>query len=277
MGTSSSSPGPKRPPNLLPPWGENPLPPNPLPPDQEPQPDEGDQQPMDHVSPAFPTPWSVPKGAMTRFAHGSGSLGSVGRSYVNANSGAKHLATSARAGRQTTGTLAGFMANGIRNGFAEVAREIGLTNLVGRDVEYVLASFVNLLAPSGATVEQAIARDALNDTLWEVFEKYGVNTEGISALDNLERNDLVDVVGLYVSNYVNERLQQELFYRVERGTMDETEANNCAKQIKDFVFEVVRLDFQDIDPVSFDWQGTDGKNLIEQKYQNAYELLGGVE
>jgi hypothetical protein len=196
---------------------------------------------------------------------------------VSANHGASHLATSARSGRQTAGSLAGFVANGIRNGFAEAARQIGLNNLVGRDVEFVLSSFVDLIAPSGATVEQAIARDALNDTLWEVFDRYGVNTEGIGALDKLGRDELTEVVGLYISNYVNERLQQELFYRVERGTMNETEANNCATQIKDFVFEVVRLDFQGIDPVNFDWQGSDGKKLIEQKYQEAYSLLGGAE
>lgn len=130
---------------------------------------------------------------------------------------------------------------------------------------------------NGATVEEAIARKALADTTWEVFQQYGVDVEGISALDRLSREDVTSIVSLYISNYVNERLQEELFYRVEKGSLDESTANQYADQIKGFIAEVVRLDFQNIDPLRIDWQGTEGQELIERKYQEAYGLLGEAE
>jgi hypothetical protein len=215
---------------------------------------------------------------MTRFARGGGgSLGSIGRSYVSAGGGATGRASSARAGRQTTGRLGGFLASGVRDGFIQAARDIGLTNLVGRDVQFVLAAFVDLIAPTGATVEDAIARKALADTTWEVFQRYGVDVEGIAALDRLSREDVTSIVSFYISNYVNERLQEELFYRVEKGSLDESTANQYADQIKGFIAEVVRLDFQNIDPLRIDWQGAEGQDLIERKYQEAYGLLGEAE
>lgn len=121
------------------------------------------------------------------------------------------------------------------------------------------------------------AMKALADTTWEVFQQYGVDVEGISALDRLSREDVTSIVSLYISNYVNERLQEELFYRVEKGSLDESTANQYADQIKGFIAEVVRLDFQNIDPLRIDWQGTEGQELIERKYQEAYGLLGEAE
>lgn len=288
MGTSSSSQGPKRSPNLLPPWGQDTPP---FPSDGQPPSDENPNQNGDNPNTPLPnttrpgtvpgqrpTSWSVPKGAMTRFARGGGgSLGSIGRSYVSAGGGATGRASSARAGRQTTGRLGGFFASGVSSGFVQAARDIGLTNFIGRDVQFVLAAFVDLIAPSGATVEEAIARKALADTTWEVFQQYGVDVEGITALDRLSSEDVTSVVSLYVSNYVNERLQEELFYRVEKGSLDESTANQYAEQIKGFIAEVVRLDFQTIDPLRIDWQGTEGQALIERKYQEAYRLLGEAE
>ena len=290
MGTSSSSSGPKRPSNLLPPWAQDISPSNPTPPDESNIQDGN--PPSDGENPNNPSPneinpnglsgqrpvsWSVPKSAMTRFARGGSSLGAIGRSYVSAGGGARARASSAKAGRQTAGRFAGFLAGGVRNGFLQAARDLGLTNLVGRDVQFVLASFVDLIAPSGATIEDAVARKALTDTTWEVFQTYGVDVEGITALDRLERDDVVSIIALYVSNYVNERLQEELFFRVERGALDENIANQYADQIKGFIVGVVKLDFQNIDPLRVDWQGNEGKEIMEKKYQEAYTLLGDAE
>ena len=290
MGTSSSSPGPKRPHNLLPPWGQDSSPGSPIPADGSP-PQDGNPQPNGEnpnnlppnglppngVPGQRPISWSVPKGAMTRFARGGSSLGAIGRSYVSAGGGASGRASSAKAGRQTAGRFAGFLAGGVRDGFVQAARDIGLTNLVGRDIQFVLASFVDLIAPSGATIEDAVARKALTDTTWEVFQTYGVNVDGITALDRLVRDDVTSIIALYVSNYVNERLQEELFFRVERGALDENVANQYADQIKGFIAGVVKLDFKSIDPLQVDWQGNQGKEIIEKKYQEAYALLGEAE
>src|SRR6266704_3835211 len=129
MGTSSSYSGPTGTTPLLPPWAEDPVAPRPLDGEgsstAEPEP-QGMDIPLPHIS------WRVPKAALSRLASGvaiglgAATLASLGRSYVQASGGARAAADSARAGRASSARLGGFLADGVRNGFQEAARNVGL-------------------------------------------------------------------------------------------------------------------------------------------------------
>src|SRR5579871_6380929 len=188
MGTSSSYNGPTGNPPLLPPWATDPLlpplllpedpppvtPPLPLPPDQQTSPIP------DSVSPQIITPgitpngtWRAPKIAIGRFARGGGmsAAGSALRSYVRAHGGARQAAATAVAGRAATGRLGRFLADTAQRGIVQAANRLGLTNLVGRDAQLVLAAFIDLLLPPGALREQAVSRQAGIETLEALFER----------------------------------------------------------------------------------------------------------
>ncbi len=290
MGTSSSYPGPTGRNPLLPPWADEPLP---VPEDQ--LLDEGDEeQPTDTEEPADNADsengnvqdepvaietlvsWRAPKTTMTQWVRGSApvSLGSVARSYVRASGGPRGAAAASRQGRATTARIGGFLADGLRNGFAQAARNLGLQNFVGRDAQFVLASFIDLLAPDGALREDAAARKAVIETMSELFERFDVEMQGLDALDSLDPAGMLELVQISVTNYVNERFQQELVFRIEQGAISEGEANDLSAEVKGFIASVVRIDLGVIDPMALDWQGPEGTAFVERVYRAAYSLFG---
>lgn len=294
MGTSSSYGGPSGRNPLLPPWASEPSgQPSPSPPVPPPsinqdgtnpnpaqQGNDGEQIQTPSVAPfRLPIPsvsWRGPKGIVSRMANGGGgSWKSASRSYTRAHGGSGASARSASSGRAATGRLGGFLADVARGGVTEAARRLGLRDLVGRDAQSLLAAFIDLLAPAGALLEEAVARMALIETLSELFDRFEVESKGISALDALDSDGVTEVVALSVSNYVNERFQQELVNCIERGAVSEEDANQLMDEAKDFITGIVALDIEGIDVLNFDWDGAEGKAFVESVFQSAYSLLGG--
>lgn len=287
MGTSSSYPGPTGRNPLLPPWAdEQPLPPSDETPDEgnEEQPaDDGDADEPREVAPqdetTLPEPlvsWRAPKSTMTRWVRGSGpaSLRSIARSYVGASGGPRGASAASRQGRASTARIGGFLADGLRNGFAQAARNLGLQSFVGRDAQFVLASFIDLLAPDGALREDAAARKAVIETMSELFERFDVETNGLDSLDSLDPTGMLELVQISVTNYVNERFQQELVFRIEQGAISEGEANALSAEVKGFIASIVRIDLRGTDPIALNWQGPEGTAFVERVYRAAYSLFG---
>jgi hypothetical protein len=294
MGTSSSYGGPSGKNPLLPPWASappgqptSPSPVQPPPTNQDgSNPDQavqnssaGQVQTQPSVAPLgvlIPSiSWRGPKGIVSRMANGGGgSWRSASRSYNRAHGGSGASARSASAGRATTSRLGGFLTDVVSRGVTEAARTLGLSDLVGRDAQSLLAAFIDILAPAGALLEEAVARMALIETLSELFDRFDVESKGISALDALDANGVKEVVILSVTNYVNERFQQELVNCIERGTVSEQDANQMMNEAKDFITGIVEIDLETVDVMNFDWNGSEGKAFVESVFQSAYSLLG---
>jgi hypothetical protein len=280
MGTSSSYNGPTGNNSLLPPWADDP---DDVPPQDPGTPEPGDdgeqpqtEQPVLSLPIGLPAiSWRGPKGILSRLARGDSSVSipSGLRSYVRASGGAGTAARSARSGRRSTRVLGGFLADGIRRGFAEAVTRLGLGNLLGRDAEFVLAAIIEALAPDGAMREEAIARKATIETLSELFDRYDVEENGLSALDNIDVEAMEEILALSVTNYVNERFQQELVSRIEQGTLSEREANGLSTEIKDFISGITTIDLEGVNLLTLDWNGAEGKRFVERIYQAAYLLL----
>lgn len=272
----------------MPPWAdEQPLSPPGETPDEgneEPPPDDADadselQDAGPYDGTTLPEPavsWRAPKSTMTRWVRSSGpaSLGSVARSYVGASGGPRGASAASRQGRAATARIGGFLADGLRNGFARAARNLGLQNFVGRDAQFVLASFIDLLAPVGALREDAAARKAVIETMSELFVGLDVEANGLDALDSLDPAGMLELVQISVTNYVNERFQQELVFRIEQGAISEREANDLSGEVKGFIAGIVRIDLGGIDPMALDWQGPQGTAFVERIYRAAYSLFG---
>jgi hypothetical protein len=286
MGTSSSYNGPVGKNPLLPPWaldlqnldddeqddseqdGEN----------TEEQPRDKPQTPeIQNPSKIIPpgVSWSGAKGIVSRMSNGgTGSWASAFRSYTRARGGSRTAARSSTAGKATTSRLGSFLGNIIRNGVAQAVRDLGLANYIGRDAQSLLAAFIDLLAPAGALLEEAIARKALTETITELFERYDVDADGFAALERIDADGMKEIIILSVTNYINERFEQELMNCIERGSISEDAANQLCEQAKEFISGVVAIDIEAIDVATFQWDGAEGKTFIDDLYQTAYSLLG---
>lgn len=199
----------------------------------------------------------------------------AGRAYVRAHGGARAAASTAVSGRAATRRLGGFLADVARGGVAAAATALGITNLVGRDAQSVLAAIVDALASDGALREEAIERKALIETLDEVFLRFDVEANGIEALNGMTAADVADLVALSITHYVNVRFQEELVSRIERGALTERDANTYASEIRDFIEANVRLDLSGVDVLRMDWNRGEGRAFSDAQYERAYRLLGG--
>lgn len=308
MGTSSSYCGPTGNNPLLPPWANepplnNPPPPlipipNPEPPLVPEPPPNPDIVPTNEPSPnnelpsvvcgvpsIMPIPvnptisWRSPKAMVSQLARGSTSreLAKVFRSYTRARGGSSTSAQTSRSGISSTAALGSFLSQGIRQGFTQAAQNLGLQNFIGRDAQFVLASFIDLLAPEGSQLEEAIARKAMIETMSEMFQRYDVENRGLEALNSINADGMQEIITLSIVNYINERVQQELVNCIERGSCSEREANNLIGEMKDFIVGVVKIDFEDINLLTLDWNAPETINRVEEVYKTAYSLLESVK
>lgn len=282
MGTSSSYAGPKGSNPLLPPWaddgdpdlpGAQPLPASPL------GPSDGSAPPAPPLpSPPPPTPlpqisWSVPKSSLSRAVNtGESPRAALGR-YVRASGGASAAAQRARSGRRTLAKTANFLGIASRVGLAGAARQaLGLTRLVGQDIQTILLDLASRLSPAGATIEEAAARSALLVTFVAFAETLEAQNLD-AAFDHLDARAIEFVLRDFVTNYVAERFLQELDLRIHRGRISVEEAGGVFREVKETIRATVAFDFRGINVTTFDWEGPNGRDCAERIFREAYNLI----
>ena len=310
MGPSSSYGGPSDKTPLLPAWA---LPPALLPPGEPPPPDEepeGTEPPADQVgqdgeSPAGagtnadpagdnpvenPRPPAVPsvvaptgtwKNARIGFGKAVASrtpqsFRHAARAYARASRASGSGAAGAKTAKRATAALGGFLAAAAGPGGLQRALEnLGLGRVVGRDVNEVLAAILNALAPDGATKEEAAARDAVNEAIEILFERFLNEGRDLSALETMTPADIAASVAACVEAYVYNRWLGDLGVRIEEKAVSAAEAVRTERDVRAFIHETVRLDLSRVDVMKLDWWGEPGRLFVETIYRDAYALFGG--
>jgi hypothetical protein len=278
MGTSSSNPGPKGKRSPQPPFAEKPATPNfpkPAPP-EAPREVLPDSLPEPKVVRPPNTSWASPKKAAGKFVKdpSSQNFEKLGGSYVRSSGGSKSASVSSRAGRRVTSAVVGFFSSISNNGLETTLQKFGLKSFAGKNADSIAGEIIEAIAPIGATIEEAIARNALIATMKDFFDELDLENAGTDVLENLDDSQIGTLIELSISNYINERLQTELLNRVERKSLSEAQANRICKQLKKFISGSIQLDMKNFDLMKVDWQGSEGRKIIENFYRQSYDLLG---
>ncbi len=212
---------------------------------------------------------------MGNYAKGGGArnLGNAARNYVRAHGGSKSAARAASGGRQATASLGGFLSGVANRGIVEVVRELGLAAVIGQPVEIVLTEITNRLAPDGTTLEDAVARRAFNETLTAVFEKYGVEQDGLTKLNSLDAEGVREAIEMSIVSYIYQRWLQELEIKVEERAISEQEAVRCERDVRIFVRDAVSVDMAGKNLLTLSWNDRESQEIIERIYQQAYSTL----
>ena len=293
MGTSGSYGGPSGNPPLLPPWLTNPQGPPPTSPDVPPQapppesppeqqPQEGPQENASEqqVSPETgpneyipSSTWKSAKGSMTRYAHsGNGeSLKGTGRRYVGTRGGSRNFARAAVSGKRTAAAFGLFLTDVAAHGINAALQKRGLEGVIGKPVEAIIAEIADNLAPAGATNEEAVARQAIIETIAGLYEEYELEDGNLAKLDSIGKADIEKVFSTYVVSYIYERWLHELGRRIEENAISESRAVKLEKEVKDYVKGAVMLDFDNYDLLNLDWNAAG--QIIEDIFGQAYSFL----
>ncbi len=276
MGTSSSYGGPGGGSSLIPPWLEDPIP---LP-DLNGDEGEDEQTDPEQLPPELtaPTAWPQLKNLLSRtVSQGGGpshrdNLHKVARGYVGASGGASQAARAGRAGAATASKLGGFLGDVGRYGFDEAARRFNLAGLIGRSPQGILAGIVDAFAPAGGERNEAVARSALCEAMYDWYEAHrDVENAGLGTPEAA-----AELLNLYLTNFINEKLQEELGNCIERKGLTAEAANRFCQEVKDLVDSNVRANLTGTDVMTVDWGGMAGTQFVETRLAQMYRILGGL-
>lgn len=281
MGTSRSYDGPTGHTPLLPPWAP------PAPPDgvsdrdgsPDDAPDETPDGSPDDAAPlptATPPTWSSPKRAMSRYASTGGRdtryVRRAGRGFVAAQGGARVASAGSISGRRSAARLGGAFAAAVADGAAGLLRFLGAQH-VGGNVDALLSALVDAIAPAGALAEEAAARAAAAATLEDFFGMYGVEEQGLAALDALPASVVGDIVEHYTAEYVFARLMETLASRIENGASSAQEVCRMERDLRAYVTEQIRSELTDRDVLQIDWSGPAAVRLVNDVFTEAYAIM----
>lgn len=275
MGTSTSNSGPKDKPPLLPPWavpsdtddGEDPAP------DEQPIDDDGQPQ-SDHEIETS-TVWKVAKTLMAHFGTegNSRSLAHAGRAYAGAKGGRAAASEAASSGKEAVARIGRFLSVAALFGMHTALQEVGLGHLIGQSAQSVLAAVLDVLAPSGAASEEAVARKTVSIMLERLYEQHITESGDLSALDSLSSEVVADMIEQCIATYIYILWLYELGSRVEAQAVSSSKAVELERQVKDYVRAGVRLELAGEDPITVDWRSPAGRRIIDTVFREAYGFL----
>lgn len=286
MGTSISNAGPTGSSPLLPPWAP-PLEPTPnapgdgdgAPPDAPGESDSGqDGSPLPGFQP--PPGWDRVKRQTTRLASG-GSTGraartrarAVARNYVRARGGAASAAQGSVAGRSAARGIGGFLSDVARSGIAQALRNANLAQYVGASVDDLLAGFADAFLPPPNTLDDAAAREAGLEAFNDLIEQYGALDQGLDVLDRLDADGIKHAIEHFFARYICNSALVVLSKRIEDGSISIARCEEIERTLREVIMEAVRLDFRNADVVNMDWNGREGRQLIDRLIVDAYTLV----
>lgn len=201
----------------------------------------------------------------------------AGRSYTRARGGSKAAASSSTSARASSAKIGSLLSGIGSKGINQTLKDLGLSHLVGQDVDRVMTAILDFIAPNTALREDSIVRESVCNTLENLYEKYDLSDGDITNLDRMSVPDIKEAFENVISSYIYNRWLAELGIAIEKKSISPNEAVSLEREMKTYVYDSVKIDLQKIDILNFDWHSDLGQRFIEQKFQEAYDLIQGED
>lgn len=223
------------------------------------------------------TSWRSAKVEFTRYVTGHRNNTSPNRAirnYVKAYGGARKLAASSRAGIITLTILGGFLNQVSRNGITQTLQEKRI-EFAGRPVKEIIRELIELLSTNPNTKEDAVAKEALGDTMVLLIERMEENDD-INSLDEIIKKDSSIILEYYVSSYIYRRIISDMFYRIEKHAANEEKAIVIEKEIRLFVSELVKSRLADSKMKNTDFTSASIRKDVFSIYESCFSAIEGL-
>lgn len=256
MGTSSMYSGPKD---------------NKLLPDDYLEADNGEEKKkmLDDDKKIDPDAWKKAKNAMSKYINAkNGNRQNVIRKYASANGGSSKMAKNSTSGIKGVSGLGGLLNRISSVGFKNTLREYKI-DYRNKSVNSIFSEFINILSPNANTKEEVAGRDALIETLTELYEMIEKTGEDITYFDKLDDSKFNFIMNKYIENYIFAKFLNDLEYRAEKYARSIDSVIQKEKNIKDFINYSVNNATKDINFKSFNYSDLDA---IEKIYRDCYKI-----
>lgn len=224
-------------------------------------------------------PWKNAKKLMSQYISGSNrNLRGVLKGYVKATGGAHRATNSSVAGMRTASSLGQFLSSIRQEGFIKTFKELEI-EFEGREVAEVLSELVNIISFSSNTKEDIVAKDALIETLGEVYEFIEMNNMDISRIESIDSDMYDNLMCTYISSYIWGKILNDLGSRFEKYSSNINEAIEMEKEFKDYIKNTVEIEY---DKKKSEFNDSSNhinysiNNVVRDLYLSCFEVLEGV-
>lgn len=232
----------------------NPLPPAAYPPLRPPPPSSG---------------LGAARGNITRGARTSDSraIRRGAGQYIAASGGGRGAARRMPSSRATAGGIAGLARTFATQGPTEALRSFNLEGLAGAPAVDVFIALTDALCPPGGTIDEAIARDAMLETV------AALAADGVGNFDELTSDDLQEFFVGVVSRSIEGKILNEVGTNSIRLPSDLAAVERAQRMLYDFVDGCVRDRFAASGSSLVEITGQQIDGFVTDLYSAAFDLL----
>jgi len=280
MGTSGTFGGSKS--GLVPSWVDEPLPKPAKAPGSEPSvhngPEDGEIGDRTEGPPALYPPlgplhigsdFRVARANLTRGARTS-DVRAIRRGagqYVSAVGGGRAAARRMPSSRVVAAGIANLARTVSDEGATEALRRFNLDGLAGAPAVDVFVALTDALCPPGGTIDEAIARDAMVETIAELA------AEGIGNFDELTPEDLQEFFIGVVSRSIEGKILNEVGTKTIRLSPNLDAVERAQRMLHDFVDGCVRDRFSASGASLSELTTEEIDDFVSTLYEAAFDLI----
>jgi len=213
------------------------------------------------------------RSSFTRFSR-TGSrraLGSAVSSYVRTGTGtSRRAARRMGSSRAAASGLLGLIRDVQRLGPTETLRQLNLQGLAARPAAEVFVAILEFICPPGGAVDEAIARQAMLETIGDLAE------QGVGSFETLDPQQLRDFFLDFIARSIEGRVIADLGTRGVTMPGDVAAVEAAQAQLHDFVAGATRGQLAGrVDGVASLTDRAIGA-LVDQIYETAFELIAAA-
>lgn len=172
--------------------------------------------------------------------------------------------------QRLSGVLSGIAVDGL----GPTLERYGLGHLVGHGRFEVLEALLAIVAGPGGDLEAEAARQAACDVIELIFG----DADSFGELDEvrLDATALVDLLELFIGLCVFYRILPQLADRLAKYS-DPVNSALLEREMKEFIRGLVQLNLLGREPLTVDWAGSEGANVIDRVVRGAYQHMESLE
>lgn len=187
--------------------------------------------------------------------------------YVSASGGGRGAARRMPSSRAAAGGIAGLARNFATQGPAEALRPFNLEGLAGAPAVDVFVALTDTLCPPGGTIDEAIARDAMLETI------AALAAEGVGNFDDMTPADLQEFFIGVVTRSIEGKILNEVGTNSIRVSPDLAAVERAQRMLHDFVDGCVRDRFAASGSSLANVSGQQIDDFVSELYGAAFDLM----
>lgn len=202
-------------------------------------------------------------------------IAKVMSNYVHAHGGAGAAAQKSTVANQAGARLGGLLSGIRSDGLGSALENAGLGHLVGRPASEVMQGIRDYLTGTGSSLDDELVREAFDDFQEEIigqcetYEELDAALSRIAVVDTIREN-----LERFFGHFVHKKFRRDFSEKLLKIAGGVRQANRLLRDIKDYIFDMIRARLHGRDLNQVDWQGRESLQMAEEIHASAWRVFG---